>query len=212
MRKKIEIFEKYTEDYENWFVRHENLYRAELEAVRALMPPFEKGIEIGVGTGRFAAPLGIDIGVEPSRHMAEIARKKGIEVIVGVAENLPLKEESFDLALMVTTICFVDDPGKSLREIWRILKPGGYVLIGFVDRKSALGRLYEKNRSKSRFYKDATFFSTEEVLELLQKTGFEACRMKQTLFGPDLEHMETSVKDGYGEGAFVVIRCRKPDA
>ena len=211
MKSKIEIFEKHTEDYENWFERHAKLYDAELEVVKSLTPDFEKGVEIGVGTGRFAAPLGIRMGVEPSAHMAQIARERGIDVIVGVAEALPLPDESFDFALMVTTICFVDDALKSLREIWRILKPGGYVLVGFVDRESELGCFYERNRQKSRFYKEATFFSTGEVLFLLKKAGFENCIAKQTLFGPDLEHMETSIKEGYGEGAFVVLRCRKPE-
>ena len=210
MRSKIEIFERHTEDYEKWFERHEKLYEAELKAVERLTPRFEKGVEIGVGTGRFAAPLGIRTGVEPSAHMAEIARERGIDVVVGVAENLPLPDESFDFALMVTTICYVDDARKSLEEIRRILQPGGYVIVGFVDRASDLGRLYERNREKSRFYKEATFFSADEVMSLLKEAGFAECRAVQTLFGPDLEHMETSIKEGYGEGAFVAIRCRKP--
>ncbi|WP_201353167.1 class I SAM-dependent methyltransferase [Hydrogenimonas urashimensis] len=212
MESKIGIFEKYAEDYEKWFERHGRLYRAELEAVRSLMPPFQKGVEIGVGSGRFAAPLGIQTGVEPSSRMAEIARRRGVDVIVGVAEKLPFDDGSFDMALMVTTICFVDDPPKSLREIWRILKPGGYIVVGFVDRKSELGKFYERNREKSRFYKEATFFSAEEVLVLLREAGFSDCEIRQTLFGPDLDHMQTGVKPGYGEGAFVVIRCRKSDA
>ena len=209
MQSKIDIFERHSEDYEQWFREHPELYKAELEAIRALIPKFEKGIEIGVGTGRFAAPLDIQGGVEPSAKMAEVAKEKGINVITAIAEKLPLEEESYDFALMVTTICFVDDPLKSLEEIHRILKPGGTVIIGFVDKESKLGRLYEKNREKSRFYKDATFFSADEIVSLLKESGFGNCQFKQTLFGPDLKHMETSLKDGYGKGAFVVIQCRK---
>ena len=90
--------------------------------------------------------------------MAEISRLKGIDVIDGVAENLPCRDNSFDFALMVTTICFVDDALKSLQEIYRILKPGGFCIIGFVDKDSSIGKLYEKNRQMSRFYKEVTFF------------------------------------------------------
>ncbi len=206
---KTEAFEKFPQVYEAWFEEHSLLYRAEIEAVRKLLPPFENGIEIGVGSGRFAVPLGIKRGVEPSAKMAEIAREKGIEVIEGIAEDLPLEDETFDFALMVTTICFVNDPFLSLQNIYRILKPDGYVIIGFVDKESELGKLYEKNRLNSRFYVEARFFSTDEVIELLKKAGFSGIVCTQTLFGKDLEHMDTEVKNGCGAGAFVAIRARK---
>ena len=146
---KVEPFEKHRDRYENWFERHRYAYLSELEAVRKLLPKEGKGAEIGVGTGRFAAPLGIKLGVEPSKAMAEIARKRGVEVIEGVAESLPFPDESLDYLLMVTTICFVDDPEKALREAYRVLKPGGALIIGFVDRDSPIGRYYEEHRDES---------------------------------------------------------------
>ncbi|WP_456485758.1 class I SAM-dependent methyltransferase [Hydrogenimonas sp.] len=206
----IEPFEKLTEHYDHWFEEHSKVYAEELKAIKALLPPFEKGIEIGVGTGRFAAPLGIKTGLEPSRKMAQIAKTRGIEVIPGQAEAIPLPDDSYDFALMVTTICFVDDAKKALQEIWRILKPGGFIIVGFVDKETPLGRLYQKNKEKSRFYKTAHFFSGDEVMSLLRQTGFSDCKAVQTLFGPDLAHMQGGLKDGYGEGAFVAIRCKKP--
>ena len=106
---KTEPFELFTDAYEKWFVDNKQIYELELETVKQLLPPKSHGLEVGVGSGRFAAPLGIKIGVEPSRAMAEIARKRGIEVVVGVAEKLPFKDNSFDFVLLVTTICFVDD-------------------------------------------------------------------------------------------------------
>ncbi|MEA3418557.1 MAG: methyltransferase domain-containing protein [Campylobacterota bacterium] len=206
---KIEAFEKFSQAYETWFEKHSILYDAEIEAIRKILPPFKNAIEIGVGSGRFAVPLGIMTGVEPSAKMAEIARSKGIEVIEGIAEDLPVGDETFDFALMVTTICFVDDPLLSLQNIYRILKPDGYVIIGFVDRNSVLGQQYEKNRLNSRFYREARFFSTDEVISLLKKAGFSNIIFAQTLFGNDLEHMDTAVKKGYGEGAFVALRAHK---
>ncbi|WP_296824356.1 class I SAM-dependent methyltransferase [Sulfurovum sp.] len=206
---KTEAFEKFPQAYEAWFEKHSTLYNAEIEAIKKLLPAFKNGIEIGVGSGRFAVPLGIRTGVEPSTKMAEIARTKGINVIEGIAEDLPVKNETFDLALMVTTICFVDDPLLSLQNIYQILKPDGYVIIGFVDRKSELGKKYEKNRRNSRFYGEARFYDVNEVIGLLKKAGFSEIVCTQTLFGKDLEHMDTSVKKGYGEGAFIALRARK---
>ena len=103
---KIEAFEKYTEQYEGWFIKNRFVYQSEVRAIREQLSDAKRGIEVGVGTGRFSSPLGIRIGIEPSGKMGEIAMHKGIKVIKAVAENLPLKESSFEFALMVTTICF----------------------------------------------------------------------------------------------------------
>jgi len=207
---KVEPFERHRDRYENWFERHRYAYLSELEAVRRLLPEDGKGAEIGVGTGRFAQPLGIKLGVEPSGAMAEVARKRGIDVIEGVAENLPFPDESLDYLLMVTTICFVDDPERALREAYRVLKPEGALIIGFVDRNSPIGKYYEEHREESVFYRDARFFSTEELLELLRKVGFRRFEIVQTLFHrlDEVKGLEP-VKPGYGEGSFVVIKAVK---
>ena len=64
----VEVFEKFAERYDSWFDRNPYAYKSELKAISALIPK-GKGIEIGVGTGRFAKPLGIKFGIEPSRKM-----------------------------------------------------------------------------------------------------------------------------------------------
>ncbi len=207
---KIQPFEKYTKRYEEWFEKHKYAYLSELNAIKTVLPEFEKGLEVGVGTGRFSAPLGIKYGVEPSEKMAEIARSRGIHVVNGVAEKLPFKDETFDLVLIVTTICFVDDVLKSLKEAYRVLKKGGYVIIGFIDKNSPLGEYYQKIKEKNPFYREAKFISTQELLDYLKKVGFKDFKIVQTIFHKleDINLIEP-VKEGYGEGSFVVIRARK---
>ena len=92
-------FDEHATEYDSWFDENRALYHAELAAVRDMLPIGGQGVEIGVGTGRFAAPLGIALGVEPSHGMAELARKRGMEVLEGVAEALPLADGAFDFAL-----------------------------------------------------------------------------------------------------------------
>lgn len=202
-------FDKHVERYEAWFLEHPLAYVSELRAVRELVPGGD-GVEIGIGTGRFAAPLGIRKGVEPSRSMAEHARKKGIEVLSGVAENLPYGDGEFDFCLMVTTICFLDDRDLAFQEVRRVLKPGGAFVIGYVDRDGPLGQEYLKRKDGSVFYKDATFYSTEEIAAALTRAGFGDLAFRQTLFGPlaDLQEVEP-VREGHGEGSFVVVRGMK---
>jgi len=207
---KIEPFERYVSRYEEWFEKNKYVYESELLAVKKILPKGGEGIEIGVGTGRFAAPLGIKIGVEPSSKMARIAIERGIKVIKGVAEELPLHDEQFDFALMVTTVCFVDDVEKSFREIHRILKDGGYVVIGFVDRESELGKYYELRKEENPFYRKAIFLSVEDVVLTLKKCGFKNFEYVQTIFHSleDVKAIE-EIKEGFGEGSFVVVRAQK---
>lgn len=207
---KIEPFEKYTERYEHWFIENEYVYQSEVRAIKEMLPDFKDGIEIGVGSGRFAEPLGIKFGVEPSHEMRKIAESKGIKVWNGVGEKLSFKSSSFDLVLMVTTLCFLDDVKKAFSEVYRILKRGGFFINGFVDKNSEVGRVYQKNKQKSVFYRVAVFFTTEEVIRLLKETGFGKFEFRQTIFNTlDKINGIEKIKKGYGEGSFVVVKAQK---
>jgi len=205
----VEVFEKFAERYDSWFDRNPYAYKSELKAISALIPK-GKGIEIGVGTGRFAKPLGIKFGIEPSRKMAEIARKRGIEVVEGFAENLPVENESFDFALLVTVICFVKDVEKTFSEVRRILRRGGYIILGFIDGGSELGKKYMERRKDNVFYRVARLYTTEEILKILTKHKFGEFKILQTIFSePENMMEEDEVKEGYGKGMFVALRGKK---
>jgi len=203
-------FEEYAEEYEAWFEKNPWVYEAELRAVKAMVPTSGRGMEIGVGTGRFAEPLGIKNGVEPSTRMRDFARKRGIRALDGVAEKLPFDDSQFDFVLMVTTVCFVDDVCKALMEAHRVLSDGGSLIIGFVDRNSKVGNIYLERQKESVFYKHATFFSVDELVECMNEVGFTNLTFNQTIFGTLAETAENEpVRPGHGEGSFVVIRGRK---
>lgn len=205
-----EPFEQYSTEYENWFEENRFAYQSELAALKELIPDHKKGIEIGVGSGRFAAPLGIKIGIDPSPKMREIAKSYGLEVYDAVAEALPFSDDSFDFALMVTTICFLDDVEAALKEAYRIVKLSGSLIIGFIDKDSPLGKLYQQYKKKSVFYDVATFYSVNEIASQLKKIGFKRFNFAQTIF-QDLTQITDiePVKAGYGEGSFVVVRALK---
>ena len=202
---KTEAFEKHSDRYDEWFERNRDVYHAELEAIRQLMPhhPQSNGLEVGVGSGKFAVPLGIKIGVEPSEKMAIKAERQGIRVFRHVAENLPFPDSEFDFVLMVTTICFVDDILESFREAFRVLKPRGCIIVGFVDKESELGKHYSDKRNTNVFYKEATFFSAQEVCEYLTDAGFGDLTFRQTLIPGEKQQM---IQSGFGKGGFVVIK------
>lgn len=201
-------FEQNSLEYDQWFDVHPMVYRSELLAVQQATPKNGTGIEIGVGTGRFAKPLDIKFGIEPSENMARVAEQKGITVHRAYAEDLPIGNEAFDFALMVTTVCFLSDIPKALSEVQRILRPSGVVILAIIDKNSQLGRKYELERSSSKFFKDAHFHSTEEMTELLQRSGFQNFQYWQTLTVLNEHRIEEPIQ-GYGKGGFVVIRAQK---
>ena len=204
--KLMNVFEEYALEYDEWFEAHKWVYQSEVEAVRKFIPKTGKGVEIGVGTGRFSIPFGIKVGVEPAKAMAEIARKRGISVYESKAENLPFQDNSFDFALMVTTLCFLENPLKALQEIRRILKPAGKVIIGMLDEDSPLGKLYEEKRNQSKFYRDARFYPVNQVIDWLKKVGLNKFETVQTVFKkPDEIQSLEPVEEGFGKGLFVVI-------
>lgn len=208
---RVESFEKNVDRYEAWFDRNRAAYESELEALRALLPKSGEGLEVGVGTGRFAAPLGLRVGVDPSKAMGKLAMERGIEVRFGVGEDLPCEDSSFDFVLLVTTICFLDDVPAALGEAYRVLKSGGCILVGLIDSESSLGKVYEKRKQDNEFYQNATFLSVDEVVHNLKQVGFRDFVFRQTIFQNPTEMKEADpVRSGYGEGSFVVVRATKP--
>ncbi len=203
-------FDKHLDLYEDWFVKNRYVYESELKAIRHLLPSRGEGLEIGVGSGLFAQSLGIQTGIDPSSVMIRKALERGINVKEGVAENIPFPDNSFDYALMVTTICFVDHVDHSLQEAARILKDNGVFILAFVDKNSPVGKEYLRMKEKSLFYKEATFFSTEEMTAALKKAGLQPEDTVQTIFG-NLDQVKTvqNFEPGYGTGSFVVIRSKK---
>jgi SAM-dependent methyltransferase len=209
-REGAEPFLAHHRRYDDWFVRHRAAYLSELLAVRALLPYQGNGLEIGVGTGRFAAPLGVTFGIDPAIPTLIYARERGVSVASGIAEALPFANAQFGYALLVTTICFVSSIEATLAEARRVLRPGGRLVIGFIDRESVLGREYLEHQAENVFYRKATFYSAAEVDALLERTGFGERIWLQTLSKPLAQIKNiVPVKAGTGQGAFVIVRARK---
>jgi ubiquinone/menaquinone biosynthesis C-methylase UbiE len=99
-----------------------------------------KVLEIGMGTGRnlpFYDRRKVTqlVGVDPALQMHSLARRRSAQAdldveLVGLrAERLPLPDESFDTVVCTYTLCSIDHPVAALREVWRVLKPGGQFLF-----------------------------------------------------------------------------------
>jgi len=202
------VFDKNYEKYDAWYDKHKFAFLSELKAIKKVLPRNGKGLEIGVGTGRFAEALGIADGIDPSPSMLALAQKRGIKVCSGFGEDMPFAAGTFDHVAMIITLCFVSDPLKVLNEAARVLKKDGKIIIGIVDKYSFLGRFYQKK--KSVFYRQAKFMSVDDVTGNLKAAGFRVVSIYQTIsILPDKMKAVEEPKEGFGRGGFVVISANK---
>lgn len=199
---RAKVFDRNWEKYDNWFENHGDIYSLELKALKKVIPE-GLGLEIGVGSGRFAQPLGAKIGVDPSRNMLKLAKKRSIQVILGTGENLPFKDLTFDFVLVIVTLCFVENPESVMKEAGRVLKRGGRLIVGEINKDSWLGQFYENKRDKSEFYELATFYSGNEIIEMLQDTGIKYAGSYQVLL--EAIEMQEEPEKGFDKGGFIVI-------
>ena len=206
------IFDQNVEAYEQWYEDYPQVFESELLALKEQfqkLPENLHGIEVGLGTGRFSVPLGIKEGIEPAKEMAALAVKRGISVVDGYAEHLPFGDLKFDFVLFVT-VCHLDNVKYAFAEAYRVLKPKGAILIGFLDKDRSVAKQYIENRHRSTFFTNANFFTVSRMQTLLKDVGFKNLEYNQTLFGDLDEIKEVQMpKEGFGEGSFVVVKATK---
>jgi hypothetical protein len=82
----VEVFKARALDYDAWYIKHPSLYKSELLAAARL--GCRGGVEVEVGTGRFAAPLELRAGVDPVREILRLAPRE-LDLVEGVGRCFP---------------------------------------------------------------------------------------------------------------------------
>ena len=213
MRRSWEAFEYLAGKYDAWFEteRGRAIFRAEVDCISCLLSVLSRPwLEIGVGTGRFAAALGIDEGVDPSPAVLEYAGRRGIRTRIGSAEQLSYESGVFGATFLIVTICFLTEPVPALNECVRVLKSNGYLIIGLVPKDSPWGKEYLRKGAQGHpFYSAATFYTSGEIIELAGKAGFVLDRTASCLFEDPGEKVNAYCRprEGIVKGAgFVGLR------
>ena len=88
-------------------------------------------VDVGVGTGRLLSrfPDFRRYGVDVSLAYLVLARRKGIDVCLARAEDLPYRDEIFDVVITTDVLEHVLDLYRTVAELFRILKPGGHLIV-----------------------------------------------------------------------------------
>jgi ubiquinone/menaquinone biosynthesis C-methylase UbiE len=137
-----------------------------------------RAIDVGTGTGHFAADLGgcgwQVVGLDLSAAMLAVAKEKPAKtaLIRADAAALPCASGAFDLVLSVTALEFVARRQEAVREMWRLVGPGGRLVVAALNAWSpwAWARRREGQHQETPF-SHAHFFTPREFLGLLRPLG-----------------------------------------
>lgn len=159
-------------NYESWY-HTDGLIAAEQE--KELMqwllrwfPHARSILEVGCGTGYFSRwfeSLGLRVtGVDLAIKMLREAKNKDeIDYLLGDAMQIPVASKSFDLAVFITTLEFIQDTAPALKEALRIARQG--IILGVINKHSSLGKRYK--RSSGPIWGAAHLYSVAELRKLL---------------------------------------------
>jgi ubiquinone/menaquinone biosynthesis C-methylase UbiE len=194
-------FDQRIDHYDAWFDTPAGsaIFATELAAIQPLMRDLPRPwLEVGVGTGRFASALSVDVGIDIARGAVGRARQRNVRGAVAAAELLPFPDCGQGAVLFAVTLCFVADPAAALSEARRVLKPGGAVVLGIIPAESDWGRHYQRRASAGHSsYRHARFFSRRELRELLAHARLVPQRTRSALFwSPDADPGLLDAVDG----------------
>ncbi|MGE5135806.1 MAG: class I SAM-dependent methyltransferase [Gemmatimonadota bacterium] len=195
------LFERLAARYDAWYEGPAGavVFPSEVACLAPLLAGLRRPwAEIGAGSGRFAAALGVEVGLDPAAAPLAIARSRGIQVVRGVGERLPLRAGVFGAVLIVVTICFADAPAALLAEARRVTRDDGAVVLGMVFAESPWGRFYRHKAACGHpFYSAARFLTREETLGLLAGAGLRLQAARSTLYQPPSDQPEPEpARDG----------------
>ena len=156
----------------------------DLTLARLEIQPTDQVLEIGFGGG-YTLPImaafaksGKVHGVDFSESMVQLAEKRfadlirqgRIELRVGDLRSLPYRDRTFDKVCTVNTLYFWPAPVENLREIRRVMKSGGRLVVAFRSRECM-------ERAAKKFMHGFTLYDPDAVVNLLEQAGFTQVRV-----------------------------------
>ena len=221
------LFNEWPERYDAWFATPTGklVRKVEGELVNELLRPApgEKILDAGCGTGVFTTDIlkagtkvaGLDISLP--MLMAACGKSSGYPFSPVYADmcHLPFRNNSFDKAVSITAIEFIEDAQSVVDELFRVVKPGGYVVVATLNSLSlwAVRRREKTVKGQRHILENAFYRSPQDLLALsslpgITRTAVHFSKDEDPIIAPTIE--EQGNKDEPDTGAFVAVRWQKP--
>lgn len=187
------------EAYESWRRSRLGLIteQRELELIFRMADPLEgqRLLDAGCGDGIYlveAARRGAQAsGVDTSEAMLRVARRRAADAGETVdlhradIQELPFADDTFDVVMAITVLCFVPDPQRAVDEMARVLTPGGRLVIGELGRWS-IWAAWRRIRGwlGSKTWRHATFHSAGQLTDLVEHAGLDVEDVRGAIYYP----------------------------
>ncbi|MDR2916692.1 MAG: class I SAM-dependent methyltransferase [Tannerella sp.] len=224
-------FDSYAEKYDAWFLENRNVLYSEVKLVAYFLKDAGRILSVGCGSGLFEMILEkefdiiIKDGIEPSADMAEIARKRGLSVEIGTAEDMQVETGLYDTILYNGCPSYISDLAKSIKNSYDALKEGGRIILIDIPKESSYGLLYNLAKATGTWAHEllngvyprnpypielvcqSNWRTTAEKITLLESAGFSNLEFAQTLTKHPIysNHAVEEPVAGYDSGDYVAI-------
>lgn len=228
-------FDEYASLYDAWFLDNRNVLYSEVNLVEAVVRGAQNILSVGCGSGLFEKILrderGIDIrhGIEPSQGMADIARRRGMDVTIATAEDADFGQSTYDLILFNGTPGYIAGLAEVIEKAYAALPKGGRIVLIDVPKESSYGLMYNlakalgtwnhpllegvhtPNPYPIEFCEVANWRTTAEKVQMLQNAGFGNIVATQTLTRHPLlsDTVEEQPVEGSDRGDYVALSAVK---
>jgi ubiquinone biosynthesis O-methyltransferase len=171
--------------------------RLERELLLELVSDVEgrRVLDVGCGDGELALELerrgATVVGIDASAEMIDAARARAqrenahVSFQVAMAEHLPFPDEQFDVVTAITILCFVDDAAPVFREIARVLRPGGRLVIGELGKWSTWAAARRiRAWLGSRLWRRGRFRTASELRRFAEGAGLDVETVRGSVYYP----------------------------
>jgi ubiquinone biosynthesis O-methyltransferase len=152
-------------------------------------------LDIGCGDGEFALELtkrgAVVTGIDSSPAMIDAAKRRAaqhnadITFQVATAEHLPFPAEQFDVVTAITILCFVEDAAPVFREVARVLRPGGRIVIGELGKWSTWAAARRVRAwLGSPLWRQGRFWTARELRDLASQAGLVVESVRGAIYYP----------------------------
>lgn len=228
-------FDEYASEYDAWFIDNPNVLLSEVRLVASVLSDAGRVLSVGCGSGLFEKILREDFGItvsdgiEPAEAMADIARRRGMNVTVITGEEADFPKGYYDTVIFNGSPSYISDLRKVIGKVYEALPQGGRIILVDVPKESTYGLLYNlaktlgtwkhpllegtypPNPYPIELVEAANWRTTAEKIKLLEEAGFSSLKFAQTLTThPLYSDIEAEMPvEGYDKGDYVAITAFK---